>query len=86
MTLEVYIEFVNGHVVIGDSAGTFMRTPLPYNASTGTFSYDETFEDVTLSISGSARVVDGILRIEIQSQQSEPEGTFEGTYILEKFQ
>ncbi len=85
-TLEVYVAFVNGHVVFGDTAGYFTRTPLPYDAGTGTFSYEETYEETTLSISGNARVADGILRIEMQSLQTEPEGTFEGSYVLEKFQ
>lgn len=85
-TLEVYVEIVNGHIVFGDTGGLFTRTPLPYNANTGVFAYEETYEDITLTINGNARVVGGILRIEIQSLQTEPEGTFEGTYILEKFE
>lgn len=85
-TLEIYVEFVNGHVVFGDSAGFFTRTPIPYNATSGTFSYQETFEDVTLEISGQAYVIDGILRIEMHSLQTEPEGTFEGQYVMEKFE
>ena len=80
------MECVNDHVVFGDSAGYFTRTPIPYNATSGTFSYQETFEDVTLEISGQAYVVDGILRIEMHSLQTEPEGTFEGHYTMEKFE
>lgn len=85
-SVESTVSIVNGQIAFTDSSSEYAGSVLDYDESSGVLSYYYNDENMTLTVQGSAVYVDGVIQIDIVSEQTEEDYYFKGVYTLRKIQ